>query len=655
MARFYSNIEGIIPIRDITTVNFLGAVVGGGLGLAGNLIGADSAEKAASQQADAITRAQEISQEAALKARTDIMTVLNPAFTDFAKGLQEVESTIKQGTVDIMDIFSNSTWQASNILTNAGMDAKRALLGSKAASEGMPRQTFVADYAKRNMAALPSPEAGTPRGIQDLQRQDTIDKATADRLAADTELRDAEAALGRIQTASPYGRMDRGTQEGLSDYDRQQMETGQADAIAAAQARVDAARTSATERAEAATLAETAGATTSPYGPTPTRTSALPLAPQSVVDRATQQMGETIPLTQGPDGVYTAAPEAMAPGYYDAKGTIERGYGTALGQLTRGAEQARGDIYAGRESSLEAISRQRGDIVRGFDPYTSAGASAMQREAALSGALGPEAQQQAMNAFIESPGQKYLREQQEKALLRNQAAIGGLQGGNVRTALQEQAMGIAATQQQQYLENLRNISGRGQQAVGTQAGLTSQLTGLETGVQQQTSQQLAAIADSLGVRAADLTRMTSAELAQLSERTGVRLADLEAAVGTAQAGLTTQWGSQLAGVAGGALGDITNLQTQRIQGTTQGQVDLATMLANLATQSGTQLAGLEANKGSATAAGTAMKGQTWMEGLQGLGSIAAYGLESQQPTITPTATPTATPTVDQLPMQQYYH
>ena len=61
----------------------------------------------------------------------------------------------------------------------------------------------------------------------------------------------------------------------------------------------------------------------------------------------------------------------------------------------------------------------------------------MDLEAAFSGALGPEAQAAAFANFRESAGQKYFRERQEQALLRNAAAIGGIGGGRVRTALQE--------------------------------------------------------------------------------------------------------------------------------------------------------------------------------------------------------------------------
>ena len=87
------------------------------------------------------------------------------------------------------------------------------------------------------------------------------------------------------------------------------------------------------------------------------------------------------------------------------------------------------------ERFAELQEQQRESV----SPYTIAGDQAIEKRNALMGVYGPEAQQKAYDEIRESPGQQFLRERQERALLRNQAALGGLGGGNVRTALQEQA------------------------------------------------------------------------------------------------------------------------------------------------------------------------------------------------------------------------
>lgn len=105
-----------------------------------------------------------------------------------------------------------------------------------------------------------------------------------------------------------------------------------------------------------------------------------------------------------------------------------------------------------------------------LEPFRKAGVTALGEQQALLGLGGtPEEQQQAFAAFADSPGQQFLRDQQERALLRNVSAIGGLGGGNVRTALQKQAFGRAQTDYQTQLNRLAALSGTGQTAA-TQAG-----------------------------------------------------------------------------------------------------------------------------------------------------------------------------------------
>lgn len=119
----------------------------------------------------------------------------------------------------------------------------------------------------------------------------------------------------------------------------------------------------------------------------------------------------------------------------------------------------------------------------GFQPFTEAGQEAVSQRSALLGLSGVESQQEAFSRFAESPGQTFLRERQERALLRNAAALGGLGGGNVRTALQEQAFGRAQTDLDQQLARLTGVAREGLTA--TQAGLREPgrvSTGVDVGV-----------------------------------------------------------------------------------------------------------------------------------------------------------------------------
>lgn len=128
----------------------------------------------------------------------------------------------------------------------------------------------------------------------------------------------------------------------------------------------------------------------------------------------------------------------------------------------RKGKKAADEAAAIQEEALGAgITEQRRqfDLLFGLsEPAIEAGDLARQQQLALLGLLGPEAQAQANTQFAESPGQQFIRERQQRALLRNQGAIGGLGGGNVRTALQEQAAGFAAQDQQNQFNRLSSLT-----------------------------------------------------------------------------------------------------------------------------------------------------------------------------------------------------
>ena len=96
-----------------------------------------------------------------------------------------------------------------------------------------------------------------------------------------------------------------------------------------------------------------------------------------------------------------------------------------------------------------------------------------------------EAQAEAMANFQESPGQRYLREQTERGVLRNAAAVGGLGGGNVLKALQANAAGLAAQDFQNQFNRLANVANRGASAAGRTADPYSSLGGRQAGFRNE--------------------------------------------------------------------------------------------------------------------------------------------------------------------------
>jgi len=180
--------------------------------------------------------------------------------------------------------------------------------------------------------------------------------------------------------------------------------------------------------------------------------------------------------------------------------------GTYSGQQARDAAEEAARIQ--NDAALAGIAEQR----RQFDvtqesllPFQQAGVAAVGSQQDLLGLSGPEAQAAAFAALEQSPGQQFLRDRAQKNLLRNSSAIGGLGGGNVRSALVQQGVGFAQQDLQNQFGRLGQLAGQGQGAAtsvgqfGTQAagniqqGLNmaaqAKASGI-MGVQQANAQQM---------------------------------------------------------------------------------------------------------------------------------------------------------------------
>lgn len=142
--------------------------------------------------------------------------------------------------------------------------------------------------------------------------------------------------------------------------------------------------------------------------------------------------------------------------------------------LLGGAE--REGARAQEEAALRAQELAGGRFEQIVTPGLEIGQQAQQQQAALSGALGPEAQQAAFQGFQESPGTAFLREQGLREV-GSQAALTGQGGGNRLRALTEFSQGLALQDLSRQQGQLQNLSQQGIQLAGTGATLT----GLETG------------------------------------------------------------------------------------------------------------------------------------------------------------------------------
>jgi len=96
-------------------------------------------------------------------------------------------------------------------------------------------------------------------------------------------------------------------------------------------------------------------------------------------------------------------------------------------------------------------------------PAITAGNNARDQQSDLLGLNGAGAQARAVQNISESPAQQFLRNRAQKNLLQNAAAIGGVGGGDVRSALVEQGAGFALQDTENQFRRLNNLSAPGTQ------------------------------------------------------------------------------------------------------------------------------------------------------------------------------------------------
>ena len=279
-----------------------------------------------------------------------------------------------------------------------------------------------------------------------------------------------------------------------------------------------------------------------------------------------------------------------------ANDLLKRGGNRAIDDLLAGTGQARNDITTASQAALQPLAG-----------YAQSGQDANAMQANLLGANGPAAQAAAMQQFQNSPGQDFLREEQERAVLRNSAATGGTQGGAVLEELQRRAYGRAGTAFNDRVAQLGGLGSQGLTASQGQSGIMGEtgmaLSGLaERGAGNLASTRLGIAgqqADIQGTIAGGRTR-AGEQMAQNIGRTTANLANLQNAEGAALAQILD--GGQFAEIM--AKAGITDANTLQ---------QLATLLANISTGQGSQATGLGG-----------IPGVTQTEGaLAGIGKAAA--------------------------------
>lgn len=257
-------------------------------------------------------------------------------------------------------------------------------------------------------------------------------------------------------------------------------------------------------------------------------------------------------------------------GLRGATSAINQRYGGAIDTMRDATGTAKGDVTGYAQKGIDVLN-----------PYATAGVDARELQSALSGALGPEAQAEAFKNYQESPEQAYLREQTERGVTRNAAALGGLGGGNVMKELQRNAMGLASTDYANSFNRLGTLAEQGLAATGRQADIYGD-TGRTIGDMELTG----------GMKVADLKSGAGDIIAGLRFDAGKDIATNIRDTSTSLAELLASGGIDIGETIASGGGNIANLLAG--SGLNQQQADqvLASLYANIATGSGTTIAGL---------------------------------------------------------------
>lgn len=260
----------------------------------------------------------------------------------------------------------------------------------------------------------------------------------------------------------------------------------------------------------------------------------------------------------------------------------EEGTTEAVDIIDTSVTTARGDITGATTSALTTLERG----VEDFDPFLQTGIDANQQQAALSGALGPEAQAAAFAAFQESPEQQFLREQGRREVLGSAAATGGLGSGEVLRDLTRFGTGLAAQDFQNQFERLGTVSERGIQAAAGRSGLFGQGAGIQAGA----GTDLAGTQLRGGLAQADIVSRAAELTAADRFAAGGALSDIIGETTNAQAALLSGQGIGIANFIGTGSANIASIIRDAGLQLSSSQMQILNQLSNLSVGQATALA-----------------------------------------------------------------
>ena len=290
----------------------------------------------------------------------------------------------------------------------------------------------------------------------------------------------------------------------------------------------------------------------------------------AVMGRAEGQGFATQPEIQKAAQNYGISPEQLArvfpqvqPGSMNQAPIVteQTGLMPAISAIGRAADITAGTSTQGQQDLLGRLN-QVGQVTGGLydeaqgyqQAYRELGQQAAQRQAALTGALGPEAQAQAFAEYQASPELAFRQQRGEEALMRQAAALGGLGGGNVRKALAQFTSDLYSQDLSNRLAQLGDIATRGYGAGATSAQLGGQEAQVVSGLGEAGALTAAQMQDALSGRLGNILLNEAAYRNQAGRDISQNIGAATATIGGLQVGAGDAYRAQL--------GQLTDQQLQ---------------------------------------------------------------------------------------------
>lgn len=315
-------------------------------------------------------------------------------------------------------------------------------------------------------------------------------------------------------------------------------------------------------------------------------------------------------------------PEQVAQATGKGLGYVTDLYNKGIGRAGAGLNPAFGTLSQGgidATARIDQTQQQVGDIYKQgmsyLNPYMQTGNKANDLQAALSGAMGPEAQQQAFAQYQQSPGVAFAQKEAERALTRNASATGGLGGGNVLRDLTQLAAGTFMQDYNNQFGQIGQVADRGYGAATTGAGLQGQQGQVQAG---------------LGQFAAGIPLRVAEAQAGMQSQAGRDIASGVQNTTSSLANLINQQGSGMADITGNVTNNVNSLYQSAMNGDAAAKEQLAAMLSNLSTNN----ASMVSNQPIIPGAQSNLLGQLGQvaSGIGGLAAGLGYGNQAQPAT-----------------------